>query len=415
VRRCLISGSRAVCPEKFRRVDNMTARSGSVRRFLFLLVPASFLLAGCPATPPPSPVGSQPPATQAPPSTAAVVAPSLLVNGVVQPGVDVCAAMKSARDNDVITIRGSRGRPIDLATQPGSSPKGLCQVQAGASSVTVRAEGDPLLLGRLAFANNRGWVFDGINITLSPSGDAGTLVAMVGGDGWRWTNCEIYGSRSMTDMSIGHWTGEIPVNFRLDHCYIHDNPGDPNLTDVQNDNIYVFTSDGTPANGLIEDNVFARAPRGSNVKIGGTGLRAFEGSDGITFRRNTLVNDRGDGANLLVATDSDDVSVTNNIFVVQGKDNPVNVHLGSFSGSNLVLQDNLFFGFDPNQYPEPRPILYAYYGTYDSIDLNQTSPYLTQARNIRHDPRYPALAANNPSPAVFPSVTVGGVSYGASL
>jgi len=240
-------------------------------------------------------------------------------------------------------------------------------------------------------------------------------VVMVGGDGFRWTNCDLSESQALAELNIGSWTDAIPTNFRIDHCYIHDNPGSATSQDNQNQNAYIFTADGHPANGVIEDNIFVGAPRGWNVKIGGTGLRPGEGSDGITLRHNTLVNNRPDGANLLISTDSDDVNVDHNVFVAQGSPGQkvVNVELGSYTGSGNVLSNNVFWGYDPELWPHPRPILYSYQGTYQSIDLDEATPWISQERNIRFDPGYPAIGSWNPDPARFPPVTTGGDTYGA--
>ncbi len=343
------------------------------------------------------------------------MAPSMLVNGALQPDLDLCRAMRTAHDNDVITIRGSRGRPVNLAEQAWSAPTGFCSFNAGADGVIVRGEGDPLIIGQLSLSNADGWVLDGLSVTPAANASHEPVVKMLGGNGWRWTNCEIFGGSSVATMSIGNWTGKIPTNFRLDHCFIHDNAGDPGYTDNRSHNLYVFTVDEIPANGIIEDNLIVHSPRGWNVKIGGTGLYDHEGSDMITLRRNTLVNNRYDGSNLLVSTDSDDVSVSNNIFVAQGTASPVNFGLSGFEGSNLQAQDNVFFGYNPNARPKPRPIMSSYYGAYEAIDLNEFSLFLTQARNVRRDPNFPALQASNPNVAAFPSVSAGGVTYGAAL
>ncbi len=162
--------------------------------------------------------------------------------------------------------------------------------------------------------------------------------------------------------------------------------------------------------------MFVGAPRGWNVKIGGTGLRPGEGSDGITFRRNTLVNNRADGANLLIATDSDDVNVDHNVFVAQGSPGQkvVNVELGSYTGSGNMLSNNVFWGYDPNLWPHPRPILYSYQGAFQSIDLNEATDRIGQQGNLRVNPGYPAIGARNPNPSLFPAVTTGGQTYGAA-
>jgi hypothetical protein len=347
--------------------------------------------------------------------TTTAPAPAVFVNGAPRPDLDVCAALRSAATGGTVTIQGNHAQPIDLGVQPSTAPTGRCQFAATASGVTVRTVGSPLLLGELTISFADGWLFDGLAMTPSAGTDHNPLVVMVGGDGFRWTNCDLSESGSAAELNIGTWTGAIPTNFRIDHCYIHDNPGSPTSQDNQNHNAYIFTADGHPANGLIEDNVFVGAPRGWNVKIGGTGLRPGEGSDGITLRNNTLVNNRADGANLLISTDSDDVTVDHNVFVSQGSPGQkvVNVELGSYTGSDNMLSNNVFWGYDPNLWPHPRPILYSYQGTYQSIDLNESTSLIGNVGNVHLDPGYPAIGARNPDPSRFPPVTSGGQTYGA--
>jgi hypothetical protein len=337
------------------------------------------------------------------------------VNGVRRADLDVCAALQAAPTDGTVTIQGNRAQPIDLGAQASTAPTGRCQFAADADDVTVRAVGSPLLLGELTISFADGWLFDGLAMTPTAGTDHNPLVVMVGGDGFRWTNCDLSESQSLAELNIGNWTNAIPTNFRIDHCYIHDNPGSATSQDNQNQNAYIFTADGHPANGLIDDNIFVGAPRGWNVKIGGTGLRPGEGSDGITLRNNTLVNNRADGANLLIATDSDDVNVDHNVFVSQGTPGQkvVNVELGSYTGSGNMLSDNLFWGYDPNLSPHPRPILYSYQGAYQSIDLNEANSHIGNVGNIRFDPGYPAIGAHNPDPSRFQPVTTGGQTYGA--
>lgn len=70
---------------------------------------------------------------------------------------------------------------------------------------------------------------------------------------------------------------------------------------------------------VMEDNVFVNATAGYAVKIGGTGTKSWEGSDGLTFRRNTLVNNSlfDGGCDLMLATGSDDLVVEDNTFWCQ--------------------------------------------------------------------------------------------------
>lgn len=342
-----------------------------------------------------------------------VPAPAIIVDGVRRADLDLCAALGAARDGSVVTIRGDRRAPIDLTRQRSTAATaGRCRLTPTARNVTVRTEGSPLVLGQMTLGNLQGWLIDGLAMTRPPGGDRQALLALVGGTGWRLTGCELWGSAAMTDLSVGHWTGAIPTDFEVDHCFVHDNPGADTTADNQNDNLYVFTADDVDANGHIHDNVFVGAPRGFNVKIGGTGLRSGEGSDGILFEHNTLVNHGALGTSLLVSTDSDDVTVRNNVFVGQGDSSLYNVALGSFTGSDLRLHDNLFWGYDPNRWPEPRPILWSYNGSFDAIDLNESNIRVEQWGNRRYNPGYPSLSAWNPDPGRFPSVALGGMTYG---
>jgi hypothetical protein len=341
--------------------------------------------------------------------------PAVFLDGVRWPDLDVCAAMQAASKGSTVVIQGNRAQPIDMGAQPSTAPDGRCHFAAAVPDVTVSTSGSPLLLGELTMSFANGWTFDGIAMTPTAATDHKPMFVMVGGDGFHITNCELFASASMAELNIGNWTGAIPTNFRVDHCYIHDNGGWTTNAENQNDNAYIFTGDGYDTHGIIEDNVFVGAPRGFNVKIGGTGLRPGEGSDGITFRHNTLVNDRIDGVNLLISTDSDNATIDHNVFDAQGQPGYKvdNVELGSYTGSGNMLSNNVFWGYDPDLWPHPRPILYSYQGLFQSIDLNEATDKIGQQGNVRFDPGYPALGASNPDHSRFGAVTVGGETYGA--
>jgi len=376
---------------------------------------------GAAPAPAPGPVPTNTPPRELTPATTRYVSPPALTpkNGdgsAAQPWNDFCYALGRVRTGDVLVVAGSHQTPYDMDTASTTSLTFECRITPSATDVTVWGATDPLIKGALIVHGTVRWTFDNIDATRSTHTGHQELVAMVGGSGWRWTNCEIWGAQAFANFSVGHWGGLTPpTDFRIDHCFIHDNPGwaAGGHTRDQDHDMYVFTVNGVMANGVIEDNVIVGAPNGMNVKIGGTGNGASEGSDGITFRRNVLANNRGiDGANLIVCTNSDSVTVENNLFVSQAPaPTAVNVKLGGFSGSDLVLSDNLFWGFDPNA-THPRPIMWSSgTGVYDLIDLNQTSVHLAQARSIRSDPGYGPLSTANVR-ASFPSVARGGVTYG---
>lgn len=330
-----------------------------------------------------------------------------------RPWNDFCYAIKHARSGDLLVVGGSRSEPYDFDVAPTTASGSMCRFTPSTTDVIVWGADNPVVKGQLVVSGAIGWTFDNLDVTRSTNMGHDQMIVMIGGTRWRWTNCELWGSAAGSEFAVGNWAGVIPAtDWRLDHCFIHDNPGDPSRFPFPSHNLYIFTTDGVTSNGVIEDNVVVGAPQGYNAKIGGTGNAPGEGSDGIIVRRNTFVNNHNDGGNLNICTNSDDVRVENNVLVAQAPPAAVfNVVLGEFSGRNLQLTDNLFWGHDPTAVP-PHPLLWTSgTGLYVSIDLNAGSPFVTQTRSVHGNAGYPSLTSSNVA-AGFPAVTVGGVRYG---
>ena len=372
-----------------------------------------------PTTPPTTAPPSTPPRDLTPATTRYVSPPALAAsNGdgsAASPWNDFCYALGHVRTGDLLVVAGTRITPFDMDNAPTTSASSECRIGPSATDVIVWGQSDPLVKGALILNGAIRWTFDNIDETRSTRMGHQELVNMIGGTGWRWTNCDLWGAQAFSNFSVGNWGGVVPpTDFRIDHCFIHDNPGwaAGGHSPFQDHNMYIFTVDGIDAHGVIEDNVIVAAPGGLNVKIGGTGNASDEGSDGITLRRNVLVNNSADGANLNVCTNSDAVKVSNNLFVSQAQSTwAVNIALGSFTGSGLALTDNMFWGYDATL-AHPEPILWASgTGLYDQIDLNQPSGRLTQLRSVHADPGYGPLGSSN-SRSSFPSPVRNGVTYG---
>ncbi len=145
-----------------------------------------------PADRPPT-TTSKPPATT---TTTAPAGPSAAASSTasVATNLDVCAALQAAPTGGTVTIQGNRAQPIDLGAQASTAPTGRCHFAADTDDVTVRTVGTPLLLGELTISLADGWLFDGLAMTPTAGTDHDPLVVMIGGDGFRWTNCDLFAS-----------------------------------------------------------------------------------------------------------------------------------------------------------------------------------------------------------------------------
>jgi hypothetical protein len=107
--------------------------------------------------------------------------------------------------------------------------------------------------------------------------------------------------------------------------------------------VYVIGGNGIPMNSTVADNVISGGGSGASLKIGGTGDFGSspispDAADVVTASGNLIVNNPGtDPTTVLVATNSDDITLENNTIVTS----TVGISLsGRYSGSGLRVTSN---------------------------------------------------------------------------
>lgn len=318
-----------------------------------------------PTTTKPAPTPTTKPAPSGPPIT-------------INP-MNLCPILNDAKAGQTIQLTGDHSHPYMLDPQckvvdtiPGPRIVDL------PANVTIQAApgANPLIMGSLQIVDAQNWTINNVDFTSLPVKTGLPPLSMLGGNGWRVTGSEIYNSGGYTDLQIGLIQGQDPdgtaTNYRVDHNFIHDNLGDPTHEFPQDHNIYIIQRNGVNANALVDENVVVGSAHGDSVKIGGTGTTAttgLEGTDGVTLRNNTIVNDNSAGRDIMVPTNSDNITLENNI--LYDKFNSVtdsglpqyNISLGSqFTGDDTIIRNNAFWGFDTGVMGRNTgPILYTGY------------------------------------------------------
>lgn len=243
-----------------------------------------------------------------------------------------CARLNAAQAGEAVVISGEMGDD-----RAGS---GLgCDVHAAGAGVTVTGG----WRGDLRCHHCDGWLFEQVKVS------AGSL-RMIAGDGWVIRDSDIdgggrgimavvgTGSDDAVDGQAVNWTIE-GVTSRGAGCRP---PDDPYPTHVRA--LYVIGKNGQPNRGVIRESTFEGEGCGATVKIGGTGnfgswSGAPDAADDVIFERN-VVRNLGDGPErvaLLLATNSDDVAVADNL-LVSGE--YAIVASGPWSGLGLEVRAN---------------------------------------------------------------------------
>jgi len=192
----------------------------------------------------------------------------------------------------------------------------------------------PVICGFLHLTNISFWTFDGLNITWPPGGNSATHMVKLGtGDSWHLTNSELWGASSYACLHVN----QNPVNFLVDYCYIHDNPG-PHGTNNQDHCIYV--DPGPTSNGTIERNVLANAPFGRGVKIGLPSSKDPTVIGNVTIRYNTCYNNGGP-ANIQLSYTASNNTIYRNILQKPRSISTTNITLNTSSGTGNIAYDNV--------------------------------------------------------------------------
>ena len=269
-------------------------------------------------------VGTGGPGTGDPTSSTGPAGPTV---PVVQPppvvGTATCEDLKAAAAGSTITVGGAFA----------------CDVKAAAPDVTVTGTAT----GWLRCRNCDRWHLSKLRIS---GGDGGSVVHMIGGDGWTIEDSDISGQGGPGNFGVVA-VGETPengpaTNWTIRRSTIEAPGNNAEHQDNQDHALYVIGPNQTALHGLIEDNEILGGPAGQALKVGGTGNLAgqSDSSDSVTVRRNHIVGrSLFDGScSVVISTNSDDVSLLDNR--IECPDGGVPIALSEFTGKRLVITGN---------------------------------------------------------------------------
>lgn len=201
------------------------------------------------------------------------------------------AAIRSAHAGDVVVVRaGTYAEAIGWGIARGTSSRPIVLQAAPGERVQVS--------GTLIMSSPDYWTVQGIrfvyNAAIQKNGQA--VVLMSGGEGWRFRNNEVTGSTGVANLLVNATTASgstsvlraaAPRDFQIAGNCIHDN----RATGAQgtDHNIYLMSSVYSTG-GVIERNLIAGAPRGSNIKAAGSTPSTASGSPrNVAIKYNTML------------------------------------------------------------------------------------------------------------------------------
>jgi hypothetical protein len=227
-----------------------------------------------------------------------------------RPLASIGRAIRLAQPGDTIQVRGGTYvGPAGFGARPGRK-------NAPIRLQNVRGE-RVLIKGTLQLENADYWQVSGINVTQNPADPRKEfLVKFDGGNGWRFTNSEVWGSRGVSNLMIsGSARFGSPTNYRVAGNCIHDNNavGDSFMNDH---NIYLMPGYGSGP-GVIEHNLLFNAENGSAIKAAGP--TSATGAARVTIRRNTIARS---AAGVIVGHGSHGVQIRDNLIGRQVKRPP---------------------------------------------------------------------------------------------
>ena len=266
---------------------------------------------------------------------------------VDQPLATIQTAVLIAKPGDVIVVRaGSYREAIGWGARAATSAKPIVLQSYPSERVEVRGT---LILKSADFWNVRGMRF--LYNSAVQSGQS--IVTMAGGNGWKLSNNEVAGSVGVAnvlitaaipaDSSIASLTFAAPRNFVVNGNCIRNNAGVDALgTDH---NIYLMGSIYSTG-GIIERNLIAGAPRGSNIKAAAsTPSRANDSPRNVAIRYNTLLSS---ASGVTIGLKAEGILLEKNIIAIsnnsQQYDGGVKTYQLASPGKNAA-KDTLIYGY----------------------------------------------------------------------
>jgi hypothetical protein len=278
--------------------------------------------------PPPSPVERPAVVTSPNGQTVHVDATAAAGGGdgsVAAPFATLAEGLEELEAGDTLVVAGGTYRErIDLREPARGTP---------AEPITViAAEGErPIVKGLFWLRDLEHWVIDGINVTWDPDVNSADehMVKFTGGANWVYRNSEVWDARSYAGILVA---GD-PVDFRLEHLYVHDTAP----SNGKNEDHLIYLNSGT-GGGVVERNLLVGSPNGRGVKVG----PASPDGDPIAnvqIRYNTMVDNLGP-SNVQLGWGVSSVLVEGNI-MVGAEPGRGNVTAFELVGSDNVVRNNI--------------------------------------------------------------------------
>jgi hypothetical protein len=245
--------------------------------------------------------------------------------------------LDAAKTGQTVDVTAAAPAP---PSPPGQYQNGGCNANPKAQNVTVTGA----WVGDVKCHICTGWRFDHVSVT------SGSL-NMLGGANWIIDGGTFDGGARGGNYVIDvapvdeTYTGmDQPHDWTIRGVTVR-NPGcSPNQQNWAHA-LYIDGKNGIPLHGIVENSTFSGRGCAAVVKIGGTGnygasKRSPDAADFVTLRGSTVTVTDSSGAEpqaVLVATDSDGVTITDNHLVSP----KFAVYLaGPFSGEGLKVTDN---------------------------------------------------------------------------
>jgi hypothetical protein len=241
------------------------------------------------------------------------------------PFATVKKGLLALKPGNTLVVRGGTytERIRSLAVTPG---------QANARINVKAYPGErPVIVGLFGLKGLDYWTVDGINVTWDPVANSSNehMVKFTDGTGWRYTNAEVWGARSFAGILVAG----SPVNWQLDHLYVHDTYA----SNSKNQDHLIYANTGT-GGGVIERNVLAHSPNGRAIKIGPSSPGTTPVGN-ITVRYNTMY-DNGGPSNVQLSYGASGNEIYRNIMVQPLSGQP-NVTAFNLNGNDNIAYENI--------------------------------------------------------------------------
>lgn len=261
-----------------------------------------------------------------------------------QPLRTIQVAIRIAKPGDVIIVRA-----------------GVYPEAAGWSARTTATPNAPIVLqsypgervelnGTLIMKNANYWNIRGIRFTHNSTVQTGqAIVAFAGGTGWAFENNEVSGSTGVANVLVEALgtpsSSTAPRDYRIAANCIHNNAGTGAAGTYHN--IYLMSSIYSTG-GLIERNLLAGAPRGSNIKVSASSSsEANDSPHNALIRYNTMLYS---SSGVSIGLKAENISVEKNIIALPTNQGPYDGGVKTYQlakpGTNAV-KDTLINYYTP--------------------------------------------------------------------